>query len=177
MTNAKNIIVKKAEELIDYLVQKEESRFNDIKESYELFLKENPSVYQYGPYDRKKYYSLSKNGESDYTNVRYFYHNRGAVKLLEEVRMATDTKGIVKYLENYRELNKVKLVRAIEKYITEDMTVKGEVYINEGVKGVEVSAEVNTTEGLRNFRTNAIFAGGYIQRYHYRYRGGLHLVK
>ena len=26
MTNAKNIIVKKAEELIDYLVQKEESR-------------------------------------------------------------------------------------------------------------------------------------------------------
>ena len=92
---AKNIIVKKAEELIDYLVQKEESRFNDIKEGYEIFLKENPSVYQYGPYERKKYYSLSKNGETDYTNVRYFFHNRGAVKLLEEVRMATNEKGMV----------------------------------------------------------------------------------
>ena len=69
--------------------------------------------------------------------------------------MATNEKGMVKYLENYRELNKVKLVRAIEKYITDDMTLKGEVYINEGVKGVEVSADVNTTEGVRNFRTNA----------------------
>lgn len=177
MTNAKNIIVKKAEELIEYLVTKEETRFNDIKEGYELFLKENPSVYQYGPYERKKYYSLSENGESDYTNVRYFFHNRGAVKLLEELRIVTDTKGMGRYLENYRELNKVKLVRAIEKYITDDMTVNGEVNIDEGVKGVEVSAEVNTTEGVRNFRTNAVFAGGYIQRYHYRYRGGLHLVK
>lgn len=177
MTKAKPTIIAKAEELIDYLVRKEESRFNGIKEEYETFLEENPTVCQYGLYERKKYYSLSANGESDYTNVRYFFHNRGAVKLLEEVRMATDTKGMVSYLENYRELNKVKLVRAIEKYITDDMTVNGEVNIDEGVKGVEVSAEVNTTEGVRNFRTNAVFAGGYIQRYHYRYRGGLHLVK
>ena len=176
MTKAKDIIITKAEELIEYLVQKEEARFNDIKEGYEIFLKENPSVYQYGPYDRKKCYSLSKNGESDYTNVKDFYYNRGAVKLLEEVRMATDEKGMVSYLKNYRELNKVKLVRAIEKYITEDMTINGKVFIDEGVKGVEVSANVNTNEGVRNFRTNAIFAGGYIQRYHYRYRGGLHLV-
>ena len=176
MTKAKDIIITKAEELIEYLVQKEEARFNDIKEGYEIFLKENPSVYQYGPYDRKKCYSLSKNGESDYTNVKDFYYNRGAVKLLEEVRMATDERGMVSYLKNYRELNKVKLVRAIEKYITEDMTINGKVFIDEGVKGVEVSANVNTNEGVRNFRTNAIFAGGYIQRYHYRYRGGLHLV-
>jgi len=176
MTKAKDIIITKAEELIEYLVQKEEARFNDIKEGYEIFLKENPLVFQYGPYDRKKCYSLSKNGESDYTNIKDFYYNRGAAKLLEEVRMATNEKGMVTYLKNYRELNKVKLVRAIEKYITEDMTINGKVFIDEGVKGVEVSASVNTNEGVRNFRTNAIFAGGYIQRYHYRYRGGLHLV-
>jgi hypothetical protein len=180
MTNAKTTITKKAEELIDKLVQRENDRFMEVRNSFYSFLEEYPveeggfGTNQNSIYRRVRQFSLKEVGCLEFLDDRKnFYNYRTAYKVNDMVNTAINEKSLKTYLEEYRIANRVKLVRAIEKYITDDMVVKGKVNIDEGVKGVEVSANVKTTDGVKKFKTRAIFAGGYIQRYHYRYRGDL----
>ena len=185
MTNAKNTIIKKAEELITLLVEKERVRLTELRNDYYKFLETHPITEsksfvrakgEYTHYERMRHFSLKECGCEDFTNSREFYNYSSAFKINGELNIATNDKSFANYLEEYATANRVKLVRAIEKYITEDMKVIGGVNVDQGVKGVEVSAKVSTPEGKRLFKTRAIFAGGYIQRYHYRYRGGLVMV-
>ena len=178
---AKDIIINKAEELIDRLVAKEESRLNEIRKNYEEFLVDHPvdepkyGTYSFGensPYTRMSQFALKSIGVENYLTEKSYRYS-SAHKIQVEVQLATSERQMESYLENYRVANRVKLVRAIEKYITEEMKVKGDVLVTDGVKGVEVSAIVEFGDDVKKFKTNAIFAGGYIQRYHYRYRGGL----
>ena len=120
-----------------------------------------------------RHFSLKECGCENFTSSREFYNYSSAFKINGELNIATNDKSFTNYLEEYAIANRVKLVRAIEKYITDDMKVIGKVTLDQGVKGVEVHAKVNTPEGKKLFKTRAIFAGGYIQRYHYRYRGDL----
>ena len=179
--SAKEVIINKAEELIDRLVAKEKSRLGEIRNDYEAFLVDHPvdepkyGTYSFGensPYTRMGQFALKSIGVEDYLTERSYRYS-SAHKIESEVRLATNEKQMDYYLKNYREANRVKLVRAIEKYVTEEMEVKGDVYVTDGVKGVEVSAIVEFGDEVKRFKTRAIFAGGYIQRYHYRYRGGL----
>lgn len=180
--SAKEVIINKAEELIDQLVAKEESRLDEIRKDYEEFLVDHPvDEPRYGgfysandntPYTRMGQFALKSIGVENYLTEKSYRYS-SAHKIQSEVQLATSEKQMKFYLEGYRTANRVKLVRAIEKYITDDMTVDGKVYLDQGVKGVEVHAKVDTNEGPKLFKTRAIFAGGYIQRYHYRYRGDL----
>ena len=178
---AKDIIIAKAEELIDRLVAKEKTRLDEVRANYEAFLVDHPvdepkyGTYSFGensPYKRMGQFALKSIGVEKYLTSDVFRYS-GTHKIVEEVRMTTNEKRMESYLESYRVANRVKLVRAIEKYITDEMEVQGDVYVTDGAKGVEVSAKVTTTDGVKRFKTNAVFAGGYIQCYHYRYRGGL----
>jgi len=179
--SAKEIIIKKAEELIDRLVAMEQSRLDEIRKDYEEFLVDHPvdkpkyGTYSFGensPYTRMSQFALKSIGVENYLTEKSYRYSSSS-KVLSEVRLATNKRQMDSYLKDYRVANRVKLVRAIEKYVTEEMKVKGDVYVNDGVKGVEVSAIVEFGDEVKEFKTRAIFAGGYIQRYHYRYRGGL----
>jgi len=187
MKNAKITIIKSAEALIEKLVVKETKRLEDIKEGYLTFLSKNPIDEASGYYrsdsittvTRVRQYCLVSNFDTNAINqvgqelYRTFSYNRSAQRMEGDINLSMNEKGFESYITYYRESNKVKLVRAIEKYITEEMTISGKVLVQEGSKGVEVLAKVNTIDGPKTFKTNAIFAGGYIQCYHYRYRGGL----
>ena len=178
---AKDIIIKKAEELIDRLVAKEKSRLDEVRKGYESFLVDHPvdepkyGTYSFGensPYTRMGQFALKSIGVQNYLTEKSYRYS-SAHKIQSELQLVTSEKRMESYLEDYRVANRVKLVRAIEKYITDEMEVQGDVYVTDGAKGVEVSAKVTTTDGVKRFKTNAVFAGGYIQCYHYRYRGGL----
>lgn len=188
MTKAKDIIIAKAEELIDLLVRKEESRLDEIRKEYQEFLVDYPidesengvyTVNQNSHYTRSIQFALKSVGFEKYAEVssnelhRVMYSYSSSIKVRHELELTRTDKVKQSYLDDYRVSNRVKLVRAVEKYITDDMEVQGDVVLDPGVKGVEVRANVKKDDEVKLFKTRAIFAGGYIQRYHYRYRGDL----
>lgn len=165
--NAVKDILEKANLMIDELIKKEEERLTDIKKAYIDSLNgEEPT-----PMNRSQYVVnfINKRWDTDMSlgeMSRHRNYKNEYDKIRNDLFVAMDERGKKDYFDLMRTTNLNKLEQAITKHgITDDMKAD-KVELKTGKKGLEIHADIDG----KKFITFAVLAGGYIQRYHYRYR-------
>jgi DNA polymerase sigma len=161
-------ILEKANLMIDELIIAEDERLTDLENEYMSFLngKESNGL-------EVRNFLISKINTTWNTNFkdsmeirRHKSYSRDYDKIQNDLLIAKTPRSKKSYLDLVRQTNLQKLEGAIEKHgITDDMKADN-VKLTSGKKGLEIHADING----KKFITFAVLAGGYIQRYHYRYR-------
>ena len=165
--NAVKDILEKANLMIDELIKVEDERLTDIKKGYiESLNGEEPTTqnrYRYSVDSINKMWGMNLSASEI---SRHRDYRRDYDKLNQDLFISINEKGRKDYFELMRQTNLNKLEQSIAKHgITDDMKAD-EVELKSGKKGLEIHADIDG----KKFITFATLAGGYIQRYHYRYR-------
>tara|TARA_R110001599_G_scaffold554_1_gene2452 strand:+ start:32 stop:547 length:516 start_codon:yes stop_codon:yes gene_type:complete len=166
--NAVKDILEKANLMVDELIKAEDERLKDLENEYMSFL--NGSDYSITGTINFLVDKINKTWKTDFKRS-YDIHNhrtyrRDYDRIQKDLLIARSENSKKSYFDLVRQTNLKKLEGAIEKHgITNDMKAD-EVELKTGKKGLEIHADI---EG-KKFITFAVLAGGYIQRYHYRYR-------
>ena len=115
-------------------------------------------------------HSCNRKFKGDPLQRRYgLFLDAGGQELTHELALAQNEEKLEKYLDSFTAHNLYKLGSAITKHITSEMEPLGEVFVEEGMKGIEIWTPISTPDGKRIFKARCILAGGPIVRYHYRY--------
>ena len=166
--NAVKDILEKANLMVDELIEKEDERLTDLENEYIEFLngKESNGLEVMNFLTSK----INKAWNTDFKNSseirRHRSYSKDYDRIQNDLLIAKTPNSKKSYLDLVRQTNLNKLEGAIEKHgITDDMKADN-VELKSGKKGLEIHADIDG----KKFVTFAVLAGGYIQRYHYRYR-------
>jgi hypothetical protein len=166
--NAVKDILEKANLMIDELIKKEDERLTDLKNDYIEWLDgEEHHIRKKIQYQVEL---INKRFNRDFKRSVELVGHRAEKKEYDKIGsdlyIAMDEKNKQPYFDLMRQTNLDKLKQAIVKHgITDDMKAD-DVELKSGKKGLEIHAGIDG----KKFITFAVLAGGYIQRYHYRYR-------
>jgi len=166
--NAVTDILEKANLMIDELIKKEDERLTDLKNDYiESLNGEEHHIRKRLQYQLDL---VNKRFNRDFKRsvdlVGHKMYHKEYEKIGQDLYIAMDEKNKKPYFDLMRQTNLDKLEQAITKHgITDDMKADN-VELKTGKKGLEIHADIDG----KKFVTFAVLAGGYIQRYHYRYR-------
>lgn len=166
--NAVKDILEKANLMVDELIEKEDERLTDLENEYMSFLNgREDSGLEIMNFLVDK---INKTWKTDFKRsfdiLNHRTYRRDYDRIQKDLLIARNKNSKKSYFDLVRQTNLQKLEDAIEKHgITDDMKAD-KVELKTGKKGLEIHADI---EG-KKFITFAVLAGGYIQRYHYRYR-------
>ncbi len=166
--NAVKDILEKANLMIDELIKKEDERLTDLKNDYiESLNGEEHHIrkrlqYQLDLVNKR----FNRDFKKSVDLVGHKMYHKEYEKIGKDLFIAMDEKNKQPYFDLMRKINLNKLEQAITKHgITDDMKADN-VELKTGKKGLEIHADIDG----KKFITFSTLAGGYIQRYHYRYR-------
>jgi hypothetical protein len=165
--NAVKDILEKANLMVDELIKVEDERLTDIKNGYiESLNGEEPTTknrYRYSVDSINKMWGMNLSASEI---SRHRDYRRDYDKLNQDLFISINEKGRKDYFELMRQTNLDKLGQSIAKHGITDNMKADKVELKSGKKGLEIHADIDG----KKFITFATLAGGYIQRYHYRYR-------
>lgn len=179
MTKKKEIIVpeiitnviNKCDDLINQAMEREHNRFTKLIESYKNWLLnfESGHKFQYGPIIQFLQNISGKyrvGGSIEYRMLSYSHPTKGCDSF------STDSfnNWFANYKEEYKANQIWKLTQSMMKNLTDKDILSSDVRISKTPKGFCVEFQYTNNEGLFNYQTDAIEAGGHnIQCFHYRY--------
>jgi hypothetical protein len=172
--NAISIVIEKANEMIDKLWEKEIKSMEDwklkyfeyLKSKFPQFTEENKHEVNYLNYIREFVFNNFNPGK-EYNHKNYIYNYRyKEINMLENRITDSFFPSRIELIKKlFYNKNISKLERSLNKYLTsQDMAES--IVLRAGVKGIEL--ELLLSDG-RKFNTFALYCGGDIQCYHYRY--------
>lgn len=162
-------VINKCDDLINQAMDREYSRFTKLNQSYQTWLSgfEVGHKFMYGPIIHFLQNISGKykvGGTTEYYVLLYSFPNKG------EYSQESFERWFAKYKEEYK-INQIwKLTQSIMKHLTVKDSLSSDVRISRTAKGFCVEFQYTNDEGLFNYQTDAIEAGGHnIQCFHYRY--------
>lgn len=162
-------VISKCDDLINQAMEREYSRFTKLNQSYQTWLSgfESGHKFQYGPIIQFLQYISGKyrvGGSVEYYVLSYSHPNKG------EYSQESFDKWFETYKEEYKTNQIWKLTQSMMKHLTDKDVLSSDVRISRTPKGFCVEFQYTNDEGLFNYQTDAIEAGGHnIQCFHYRY--------
>jgi hypothetical protein len=171
----KTIIVN-CDILINSSIEREHNRFVNLFTRYTEWISkyEINHKFTYGPItnflqDISGKYRVG--GTVEYYALTFaFPSNSYRINKPTEFNPDSFEKWFNRYKEDYKLDQIWKLTQSMSKHLTENDVLVSDIRINKSVKGFCVDFNYKNNNGVFNYRTEAIDAGGYnIQRYHYRY--------
>ena len=162
-------VINKCDDLINQAMEREYNRFIKLGDSYRTWLSnfEVGHKFKYGPAISFLQYISGKyrvGNPVEYYVLIYSHTNKG------EYDQESFDKWFGSYKEEYKTNQIWKLTQSMMKHLTDKDVLSSDVRISRTPKGFCVEFQYTNDEGLFNYQTDAIEAGGHnIQCFHYRY--------
>lgn len=162
-------VINKCDDLINQAMEREYNRFIKLGDSYRTWLSnfEVGHKFKYGPVISFLQYISGKyrvGNSVEYYVLIYSHTNKN------EYNQESFDKWFGSYKEEYKTNQIWKLTQSMMKHLTDKDVLSSDVRISRTPKGFCVEFQYTNDEGLFNYQTDAIEAGGHnIQCFHYRY--------